>query len=79
MAYKYETQITNRIHIRSNALERSVQMLQGLNMFDSTDLTLFLMLIKTNRGLVCMKDSHFINVSSLLTYKSRYKHEIKQR
>ena len=38
---KHETQITKMIHKRSTALERSVRkLLQGLNMFDSTNLTL---------------------------------------
>ena len=38
---KHETRVTKRIHKRSNALERSVRkLLEGLNMFDGTNLTL---------------------------------------
>ena len=37
----HETQITKRIHKRSTAMERSVRkLLEILNMFDSTNLTL---------------------------------------
>ena len=41
MTDKHETQIIKRIHKRSTALERSVsKLLEGLNIFDGTNLTL---------------------------------------
>ena len=41
MTDKHETQIIKRIHKRSTALERSVRkLLEGLNIFDGTNLTL---------------------------------------
>ena len=41
MTVKHETQITKRIHKRSTTLERSVKLLEGFNMFDGANLTLF--------------------------------------
>ena len=61
-------------------MERSVKKIfEGLNMFDSANLTLIPMWIKTNRCLAHMKDPYLIDVSSPSKYKSRYKKEMKQR
>ena len=44
----------------------------------SANLTINSDVDKTHRYLICMKDPQLINASSLRTYKSRYKKEIKQ-
>ena len=39
MTDKHEIQITKRINKRNTALEQSIKILEGLNMFDGTNLT----------------------------------------
>ena len=41
MTNKHRTQIIKRIHKISTALERSVKILEGLNMFDGTNINNF--------------------------------------
>ena len=55
MTDKHETQIIKMIHKRSTALERSVRkLLEGLNMFDGTHLTLISDVDQDKRCLVRM-------------------------
>ena len=73
MTDKNETQITNRMHKRSTALERSVtKPLEGLNKFDGISLA-HISDVEQDK---LMFGSH---ASSPSTYKTRYKKEIKQR
>ena len=54
---KYETQKTKRIPKRSTTLVRSIRkLLEGLKIFDGTNLTLISDQIKTHRCLARMKD-----------------------
>ena len=53
MTDKDETQITKRIHKRSTALERSVRkLLEGLNMFDGTNLSLLILMCGSRQQLL---------------------------
>ena len=68
-----------KIHKRSTALEGSARKLkEGFICLRVPTSLLFLMWIKTNGCLICMKDPLFIDVLSPSTCKSRNKKEIKQ-
>ena len=80
---KLKTYITQMIHKRRTALERSVKIFYwgALTVFTAPTSPLVRTWIKTHGCLVCMCKTPNLSMHHLLyrTYKSRYKKEIKQR
>ena len=69
-------QMTKMLLKRSTALERSVKILEGLNMFEGTNLTIIFDVNQDKKMLVGIKRSPYLSMFHLLVHTGR---DIKRR